>query len=214
MNGPKTTMTVHYGTFSCTLEGFDDPFNILQQLTAHFRAVTAEDRHFGADPRPMPPTTAPPADAEDDPSVTRLIREADTQMNEPRNLRRQSAIRQLRAMVATRAADRLDRPDAEAGVRVEPTPLSTGFASFAERLGAETPPELVEAAAVWSLCMEQRPAFTRPQLLRHVATLASLTHETMVEAFDSLVAAAILERQEKGRYALTSRSVFLREIRG
>jgi len=36
----------------------------------------------------------------------------------------------------------------------------------------------------------------------------------MVEAFDSLVAAAILERQEKGRYALTSRSVFLREIRG
>lgn len=213
MNGPKTTMTVHYGTFSCTLEGFDDPFNILQQVTAHFRTITAEDRHFGADPRPMPPTTTPAADAGDeDPSVARLIREVDTQMSEPRHLRRQSAIRQLRAMVASRASDRLEPTATVEEMRTEPAPVSTGFASFADRLGAETPPELVEAAAVWSLCMEQRPAFTRPQLLRHVASLGSMTHETMAEGFDMLVDAAILERQGKGRFALTSRSVFLREM--
>lgn len=211
MNGPKTIMTVSYGTFSCTLEGFEDPFNILRQVTTHFREIAAEDRHFGADPQPVSEPSPP---ALDETSLDRLIQKAETQMNEPRTQRRQSAIRHLRQVVSTRVAERLDKTPPPAEERIEPAPLSTGFAGFAARLGAETPADLVEAAAVWSLCMENRPVFTRPQLLRHVASLASLTHEAMAEAFDSLVAAAVLERQARGRYALTSRSAFLREMRG
>lgn len=207
MNGPKKIMTVSYGAFSCTLEGFDDPFNILQQVTAHFRDIAASDPAFGADP-------APPAPRADDNPVDRLIREADSQMNEPRNQRRQSAIRHLRAAVAANVAERLDPTPTGPTKRIEPAPASTGFGAFAEKLGAETPPELVEAAAVWSLRMEGRPLFTRPQVFRHVASLAAMTHEAMVEAFDTLLHSAVLERQGRDRYALTERSSFLRDTQG
>ncbi|MCC1493588.1 hypothetical protein [Cognatishimia sp. F0-27] len=51
-------LTVSYGTFSCTAEGFEDPLAAVKDATHFFRSVVTEDRFFGAEPPQFDPELA------------------------------------------------------------------------------------------------------------------------------------------------------------
>ena len=112
-------------------------------------------------------------------------------------------------------AEDLDEPEAQADAE-NIFASSKNFAEFAERLGASELPDLLEAAAAYCACIEGRPHFTRPHLMRHVAALtedSDASREDSMRSFGQLLRQGKIEKVKRGQFAITDTSYFLAEAR-
>ncbi|WP_300013284.1 hypothetical protein [uncultured Roseobacter sp.] len=235
-------------------------------LQRELDAVTAETDQPQED-KPAARDTLPAIDSGTAEDVSRLMAEADQQMEEPEGATRRSAFAHLRAAVAARFADKTmtkeeteeentkayrsdlaqvvkPRRPVASGNRTErpaeprPTPLKlvaeqridenltgadpvtprrvaatleddmefaedTGFAEFAEQMGATKLPEVLEAAAAYLSYVEGHDQFSRPQLMTRVrqADCGEFSREDGLRSFGQLLRAGKIEKIKGGRFA-------------
>ncbi len=102
---------------------------------------------------------------------------------------------------------------------VKPDPTSTGgseFADFAQELGAESLPDILEAAAAFARIKDGMPHFPRPYLMRRVAQISNedpFSREDGLRAFGALLREGTLRRIGRGRFTISEDSRYLTAAR-
>jgi hypothetical protein len=117
MTTSSKILTVTYGTFSCTLEGFDDPFTTLQMVAEYFRKLAAEDRFFGSTPQ------TPDAD------TLKRIAEENTSKGIDAELADDGIILRQTDLMATDLAGQTEQAEPDPEPAPEPEPVSSPVSS-------------------------------------------------------------------------------------
>ncbi len=110
-------------------------------------------------------------------------------------------------------ADAEDDEDLDEALSPE---VESGLIRFAERIGARSTAEMLEAAAAFATCVEKRAQFTRPQLMRRLMATdldRSITREDGLRSFGTLLRTGRIQKVGRGFYVLADSSPFLSEAR-
>ncbi|MFN4172719.1 MAG: hypothetical protein ACK4GW_13295, partial [Pseudorhodobacter sp.] len=90
------------------------------------------------------------------------------------------------------------------------------FADFADRLGAESLPDLLEAATAYVQCVEGCEHVSRPQMVKHVIALRpdlEEKREDVLRVFGTLLREGRIEKLRRGQFALHEGSALLEKAR-
>ena len=90
------------------------------------------------------------------------------------------------------------------------------FAEFANEMGASELPDLLEAAAAYSSFVEGLPHFSRPHLMKTVATLKAqqeFTREEGLRSFGILLRRGKIKKIRRGQFQISATTRFNPEAR-
>ena len=90
------------------------------------------------------------------------------------------------------------------------------FSEFAERVGAEDLPSLLQAAAAYAMEIEEMPSFTRPQLMRQIEAhgdAGEFQREDVLRSFGNLLRTGDFIKKRRGQYALQQNAPILAQAR-